>query len=116
MAAPSPLVTIGLGTSPRLITLGMGPVAEAVAEVIRGARRGGRRVYEELEEKVKISAMLLTANGKEIIEPIFNTVTKTFNNDSLIVKILPKKLIARKANDLKVTVKDIKVRKEDEHD
>ena len=57
-------------------------------------------------ETLKISVMLLNTNGKELSKPIFNKVTKTYNTSSDIeIKVLPKKLIARRAKKPKVTAK-----------
>jgi len=115
--SPVPLITMGLGPVARLVSTGFGPVAAVVEEVIKITRGGKRRVkklYGILQENFKISAMLISANGKELVSPIFNTITKTFSDDDTFVKVIPRKLIARKSNDISVEVKELKVRKQNE--
>jgi len=109
------LITIGLGGSAaEMILMGFGVTLGEVIQVIRGGRRATKRLVYDLEEKLKISAMLLSANGKELINPIINTVSKTFNDSSIIVKVLPRKLIARKSKDINVSITDVKIRNNDE--
>ena len=120
MPSPAPLITIGMGPVSRMVAGGFGPTIAAVVEEIvriaRGSKRRSKKLYSILHENFKISAMLISTNGKELLNPIINTISKTFSSsDDTIVKVIPKKLITRKSNDIKVKVKDINVRKENEH-
>jgi len=116
--SPSPLITIGLGPVARIVSTGFGPTIAAVVEEVvrtaRGSKRRAKKLYGIIQENLKISAMLISANGKELINPIINTVSKTFINDDILVKVIPRKLIARKSTDIKVEIKELKVRKENE--
>jgi hypothetical protein len=61
--------------------------------------------------------MLLEVNGKEISQPIINTVKKSFDESILTsVKLIPKKLISRKSRNIKVIVENVKVRKNNGED
>jgi len=107
------LLTRGLtGSAGAIILTGLGPVAVELVRIIRGGRSQVSRAIKDLGYNFKISAMLIGANGKEFIDPIINVVSKTFqDSDAPSVKVYPKKLIARKSNDIKVEVKNVKVRK-----
>ena len=113
---PGFTVTRGLGprASPsNLIARGFIPaVAETVAKIIRGGRSQVSRAVKDLGYSFKISAMLIGANGKEFIDPIISVVRKQFNDDDIPeVKAYPKKLVARKSEDIKVEVTKVNVRK-----
>lgn len=84
---------------------------EAAKRTIRGGRREARRLYEDLTERFKISAMLIARNGKEYTNPIFNSITKITNDDAYSVEVKPKSIESRKTDDVKVSVKSLKVRK-----
>jgi hypothetical protein len=88
-------------------------VEEAI-RVIRGGKRAAKRLYGDFEENFKISAMLIAKNGKELIDPIINTISKNFMNSDILVKVLPKKLIAKKSKDINVKIENIKVRNDNE--
>ena len=99
---PGFTVTRGLGGSPSsLIVRGF---AETVRAIIKGGRRFAERALADFRESLKISAMLVSANGKELTKPIINNVARIFDKDeqySLTVR--PKKLIARRAESAKVS-------------
>ena len=101
---PGFVVTRGLGGTPSsMIAIGFLGITR---KIIKGATRFAKRVAAEISETLKISVMLLNTNGKELSKPIFNKVTKTYNTSSDIeIKVLPKKLIARRAKKPKVTAK-----------
>ena len=115
---PGFAITRGLGpgsTPSSMIARGFFPtvIAETV-RIIRGGRSAASRAIKDLTETFKISAMLIEANGKELVQPILNTVRKTFNMDKITtVKIIPKKLRARKSQNIKVIVENVKVRNKD---
>ena len=115
---PGFVVTRGLGpgASPsNLIARGFMPgtgLLAAAARVIRGGRSQVSRAIKDLGYNFKISAMLIGANGKEFIDPIISVVRKQFNDEEIpTVKVYPKKLVARKSEDIKVEVTKVTVRK-----
>lgn len=117
---PGFVVTRGLGpgaTPSNLIVRGFNPVeiieiaVEAARRTIKGGRREARRLYEDLTERFKISAMLVARNGKEYTNPIFNSITKITNDNAYSVEVKPKSIESRKTDDVKVSVKSLKVRK-----
>ena len=115
---PGFTVTRGFGpraTPSAFILQGFGPgLVVAAARIIRAGRSAASRAVKDLTENFKISAMLLQANGKEFVDPIFNVVKKTFSEKSkLTVSLIPKRLVARKSENVKVTVENVKVRKYD---
>ena len=101
---PGFTVTRGLGGSASsLIARGF---VETVRSVIRGGRRFAEKAIADLSENLKISAMLLSANGKELSRPIFNSVSKIFKPSGQIsIRVRPKTLTIRKAKKIKVTAK-----------
>ena len=112
---PGFTITRGLGpgaTPSNLIARGFIPaVAEEIARILRGGRSAASRAIKDLTENFKISAMLIEANGKEVVHPILNTVRKTFGASKITaITVIPKKLRARKSKDIKVIVEDVKVR------
>lgn len=112
---PGFTVTRGFGpgaTPTSLLLIGFGPAVSAVVRVIRGGRSQVSRAIKDLGYNFKISAMLIGANGKEFVDPIISVVRKQFNDENIpTVKVYPKKLIARKSENVKVEVTGIKVRK-----
>ena len=102
----------GAGASPtQLIVQGFLPAGvEAVRRIIRGGSKEAKRIIQDFSERFKISAMLIARNGKEFTSPIFNSITKITNNDAYSVEIKPKSIESRKTEDVKVTVKSLKVR------
>ena len=116
---PGFVVTRGLGpsaTPSAFIAQGfVFQVAVEAIRIIRGGRSEASRAIKDLTETFKISAMLVNTNGKELINPILSKVSKTFSEISnLRVRLLPKKLIARKSNDIKVIIGEVKKRKNNE--
>ena len=111
---PGYTITRGLGgNASNLIARGFSIGAEAL-RIIRAGRSKASRVIKDLIHDVKISAMLLEANGKLLASPIINKVRKKFSEkeeDKITIKIVPKKLIVRESNDIKITIKNVKVRK-----
>lgn len=118
MASPVPLVTRGLGPRPAIITIGFIP--RVVAQVARAVVRHGRRAKEEITreiveqiEQLKISAMLIEANGKELIQPIFNSITRSSQEDDNInITAQPQSVEYRKESIFKVWVSKLKIRKD----
>ncbi len=104
---------LGPGATPNnLIARGFIPAVVAAARIIRGGRSQVSRAIKDLGYNFKISAMLIGANGKEFVDPIISVVRKQFNDENIpTVKVYPKKLIARKSENVKVEVTGIKVRK-----
>ena len=113
---PGLTITRGLGpraTPSHLIARGFFPSAAlvAVAKVIRAGRSQVSRAIKDLGYSFKISAMLVGANGKDFIDPIISVVRKQFNDEDIpTVTVSPKKLVARKSEDIKVEVTKVKVR------
>ena len=118
MGAPSPLVTRGMGPRPALLTLGFVPVA--IARVARAVVKHGRRAKEDITreivekiEQLKISVMLIEANGKELIKPIFNSITRSSQEDDNInITAQPQSVEYRKESIFKVWVSKLKIRKD----
>jgi len=115
----SPIVTKGFGNNQRIVTMGYGGVLAAVAEVIRGAVQHGRRRKEELiedYENFKITAKLVEINGKELIKPIINTITKTFNlskQKDVKVEATPEQITFKKDSKFRVWVSRLRIRRKD---
>ncbi len=107
------IVTRGLGGSAGtgVITSGLGAVAEETVRIIRGGRSAAGRLAKEYEERFKIGAMLIQANGKELFRPIFNTVTKRFlEPNTTKVTATAKSFDYRKPKNPKIKVNKISVR------
>jgi len=68
--APVPLIMRGMGSTPRLVSLGTGL---ALVEVIQRVFKKGRTKLQEISnqwiESYAVSAMLLEVNGEEVIRP-----------------------------------------------
>ena len=102
------IVTRGLGGSAAsLISNGL---ISDVRKLIKGASRVAKKLVADLRQDINISVMLLSANGKELVKPIFNKVTKAFGSDTIEIKALPKKLTKRKSKRIKISVEGVKVR------
>ena len=101
---PRFLVTRGLGGSASdLISMGF---IDHVRAVFKGGKRFAKKAIADLELNFKISAALLSINGKELTKPIINTVTRLFSDsEDYALSVTPKKLIARKSNDINVEAK-----------
>ena len=110
---PGFTVTRGVGpgaTPTNLIVRGFLP--EEVELIFAGGSRFAKKALEDLYENIKISAMLVSANGKELIKPIINVINKNYTDDKdITVKILPLKIVAREANNIKVSTKLVKRKK-----
>jgi hypothetical protein len=106
------ITTRGLGGSAgSLLTSGLGAAAVTVVRIIRGGRSAASRAIKDLTETFKISAMLVSTNGKELVKPIFSNVSREFNmSKRLLVAARPKKLIAKRDTRTKVSVTKISVR------
>jgi hypothetical protein len=96
---PGFTVTRGLGpgaTPSSLIARGF---ISAVAEIVRGARITGRRAKQALEDyidELKISVALLAINGKDLVNPILNTVRTNYSNEKkVIITAAPVKLTVK---------------------
>ena len=98
---PGFTVTRGLGGSvSSLISLGF---FEFVRQIKRGGTRFVKKAAKELQENIKISVMLLSVNGKELSKPIISNISKLFGNEAdYTLDVIPKKLIARKSEDISV--------------
>ena len=111
---PGFTVTRGLGpgaTPTHLIARGLLPVAEEAVRILRGGRSAASRALKDITESFKISAMLIQSNGKELISPIFNSVTTKFSSeDSVVVKARAKKVSSHKPKPPKIKVKSVSVR------
>jgi len=100
------------GSAGAIILTGLGSVPVELVRILRGGRSQVSRAIKDLGYNFKISAMLIGANGKEFIDPIISVVRQSFQDtEPPVVKAFPKKLIARKSNDIKVKVTKVKVRK-----
>lgn len=101
---PGLMVTRGLtGSSTNMIARGFIPT---VRNIIKGGSRFAKKVIGDFSETLKISAMLINTNGKELSKPIVSNITKVYKTTSdIVIKAIPKKLIARKAPSPKVTAK-----------
>lgn len=101
---PRFLVTRGLGGSVTdLISMGF---IDHVRAVFKGGRRFVEKAIAEIEQSFKISVMLLSINGKELAKPIINTVARAFKEEKdYELTVIPKKLIARKSNEITVKAK-----------
>lgn len=101
---PGFAVTRGLGGSASsLIALGF---FESVRKIVRGGSRFAKKTIADLSETLKISVMLINTNGKELSKPIVSNITKVYKTTSdIAIKVIPKKLIARKAPSPQVTAK-----------
>ena len=101
---PGFTITRGLGGSPSsLVARGF---VETTRAIIRGGRRFAEKAIANLEESLKISVMLVSANGKELSKPIVNNISKVFRSTGdIVVRVIPKTLIQRRAKRIKVTAK-----------
>ena len=100
---PGLTVTRGLGGTPSsLIGLGFG--GEVLRAIIKGGSRFVKKAIADLEQSFKITAMLLSVNGKELAKPIISKVARVFKEDEdYSLSVLPKKLTVRKADPINVS-------------
>jgi len=107
------LVTRGLGGPPtQVIVRGFLPLlVDQVIDSARGARVLGRRAkdkYQDFLEELKISAALVAINGKDLLNPIINTVRSTYEDKPTPrIEVTPTKLSVKKP-DIKVEVKSVR--------
>lgn len=78
-----PLVTRGMGGTPRLVTAGFGPeiIVAAVQQIIR---KGGRRLKEVAESAIDtyvVAAMIISVNNVEILYPEKRSVSGDIDRD-----------------------------------
>ena len=107
---PGFAVTRGLGGSAASL-ISQGFISD-VRRIFAGATRFAKRTIGEFSENLKISAMLISANGKELVKPIINNVSKIFKEDEKYrISVKPKKLIARRAESVNVTASFKKLEK-----
>ena len=99
---PGFTVTRGLGgTAASLISRGF---ISDVRRIFAGASRFTKKIVQDLSQNINISAMLISANGKELARPIFNKVSRVFkSSDTINIKVYPRTLSRRKYKKLKVT-------------
>ena len=101
---PGFAITRGLGGSAASL-ISQGFISD-VRRIFAGATRFTKRTIGEFSENLKITAMLISANGKELSKPIVNKVSKVFRNTSdVVIRVMPKTLIQRRAKKIKVTAK-----------
>ena len=113
------LVTRGLGGAPtHLLVRGFLPAAAVAAvEVARGLVRRGRRAkqgFEDFLEELKVTVALVAINGKDLFEPIINTVRTSYKDEpSPEIKVTPTKLAVKQPE---IKVKVTQVRNKDGND
>lgn len=105
---PGFTVTRGLGGSPSSM-LSLGFISDA-KRLIKGATRFAKKLAADIKTDINISAMLVSMNGKELVKPIFSKVTKIFVDNDISIRVLPKKLVLRKSERIKITTGNVKVR------
>ena len=107
------LVTRGLGgPTTQVITRGFLPLlVDQIVDTVRGTRVFGRRAknkYQDFLEELKISAALVAINGKDLLNPIINTVRTTYEDKPTPrIEVTPTKLSVKKP-DIKVEVKSVR--------
>ncbi len=109
---PGFVVTRGLGpgaTPTNLIARGF--LVSAVAEVVRGAVRRGRRAkqqFADLIEELKVTAALISINGKDLVKPIINTIRTSYVDEPTPrIEVTPTKLTVKQP-DIKVKVTQVR--------
>lgn len=113
---PGYTVTRGLGpgaTPTSLIARGFlsEPVLEVIS-IIRGGSRASKKLYEDTWELFKVSAALVSHNGKESVNPIFENIRKTFTKSKIDIKSVSAISVEhKKPSDIKVEAKIVKSRK-----
>ena len=108
--SPVPLIMLGLGPTPCLVTGGFSPVILRTVSVIRGGRAAYKKLLSEYEQQFKISAMIISTNGKEIINPIVNKISRIFlENNINIRKTFAKDLYWKKAKRPSIQISDLQI-------
>jgi len=105
---PGFYITRGLGGSVSSL-ISQGFISD-VRRIFVGAKRFTKKLVADIREDLNISVMLLSTNGKELLEPIFNKVTKAFTPSDVQINVSPKKLILRKSDHIKITTGKVTVR------
>ena len=112
---PGFTVTRGLGpgaTPSALIARGF--AAEEFVEAARGAFRRVKQTkqrFEDLLEELKVTVALVAINGKDLFEPIINTVRASYKDEpSPEIRVTPTKLAVKQPE---ITVKVTQVRNKD---
>jgi hypothetical protein len=95
-------VTRGLGGSAsNMIARGFLPT---LRRIVKGSSRFAKKAVIDLGETLKITAMLVNANGKELSKPIVNNITKVYKSSSdIVIRLIPKTLVRRRAKKIKIT-------------
>ena len=107
------LVTRGLGGPPtQVIVRGFLPLlVDQIVDTARGTRVFGRRAkdkYQDFLEELKISVALVAINGKDLLNPIINTIRTTYEDKPTPrIEVTPTKLSVKKP-DIKVEVKSVR--------
>ena len=111
---PGFTVTRGLGPGAsvtNLIARGFMPLTQEVVDVVRGAVRKGRgakQQFEDFLEELKVTAMLVAINGKDLVKPIINTVRTSYKDEPTPeIQVTPTKLAVRQP-DIKVKVTQVR--------
>ena len=113
---PGFTVTRGLGpgaTPTALIARGFlpSPVLEVI-RIVRGGSRATKKLREENWELFKISAALVSHNGKNTVRPLFENIRKTFTKSKIDIKSVSAVSVEyKKPTDVKVEAKIVKSRK-----
>ena len=102
----------GPGATPSSF-IAQGLVHGRVVEVVRGATRQGRRAKQQLGEfleDLKVTIALVAINGKDLFEPIINTVRASYKSEPTPeIKVTPIKLEVKQP-DIKVKVAQVRNR------
>lgn len=110
IGSPVPLIMLGMGPDPRLVTSGFTPLIVRAIRALRGGRAAYKKLVSEYEERFKISAMIIASNGKDIINPISNKISRIFlENNINISKTYAKELFWKRSKRPSIEVKDIQV-------
>ena len=111
---PGFVVTRGLGPGAsvtNLIARGFMPSTAAAVEAVRGAVRRGRRAKQQFGdflEELKVTAMLVAINGKDLVKPIINTVRTAYKDEPTPeIQVTPVKLAVRQP-EIKVKVTQVR--------
>jgi len=100
----------GPGASPsNLIARGFIPAE--VVQVLRGAYRKTKQAKQQIGEfleELKVTAMLVAINGKDLVKPIINVVRTSYNDEPTPeIRVTPTKLAVRQP-DIKVKVTQVR--------
>ena len=86
-------------------------LVDEIAAAARGAKVFGRRAkdrYQDFLEELKISVALVAINGKDLLKPIINTVSTTYEDKPTPrIEVTPTKL-AVKRPDIKVEITSVR--------